>query len=60
MKEQIDDLNERASFHYDKYNEYTDAIKALRKVCDHDWQFIGHGHRDSLYTCNICGEDEHR
>lgn len=30
------------------------AVKALQETCEHDWQYDGHGHNDSYYTCRKC------
>lgn len=40
--------------------EYLDALKALQKICQHDWSYEGHGHNDALYVCSKCGKDDYR
>ena len=41
-------------------NNYSDAVTALRKVCDHEWQSTGHGHNYESFICLECGEEEDR
>jgi hypothetical protein len=37
-------------------NDVQKSIEALRKVCEHAWNYDGHGHNDDHYTCSICGD----
>jgi len=40
--------------------EYNDAIDALQAICEHKWEYTGHGHNDSGYKCSICSREEWR
>lgn len=56
IQELLDKKNELSK----ELSKYRDAIDALRKVCNHDWKYDGHGHNYSCYTCTKCGLEEER
>jgi hypothetical protein len=39
-------------------SEEEQVVRVLKGKCPHNkgWTFYGHGHNDSAYTCNLCGE----
>jgi hypothetical protein len=58
MKNNIKQLLEKQQSAQKTANNYREAIEALQKVCEHSWNYQGHGHNDSLYICNICNKEE--
>lgn len=34
------------------------AIDALRELCDHSWEYVGHGHNSNFYQCSKCGAEK--
>lgn len=43
-----------------KLQELKEAQAALQKLCDHDYQYTGSTHNDSVYQCTICNKVEYR
>lgn len=38
--------------------DINDAIKAIQKLCNHNWKYKGHGHTSDYYVCTICGTNK--
>ena len=36
------------------------AVDALVEICEHDWNYTGHGHNYDVYKCHKCSETEER
>ena len=60
LKANIKELEIQKQKALDDYNTYRKAIEALQLVCDHDYNYDGHGHNEGYYTCSICGKKETR
>lgn len=60
MKEIMKDLIKKRDAALDESRVHTDAIKALQKICKHEWIYEGHGHNYSCYRCCVCGATEER
>jgi hypothetical protein len=60
MKNTIKELLKKQRAAEKVVTNYKEAVEALQEVCEHDWQYEGHGHNDSLYICNICNKEEWR
>lgn len=44
-----------------RLKQFEAAQKAeLKKTCNHNFAYSGHGHKDDCYECVICGEMEWR
>jgi hypothetical protein len=54
VKEAIKAVIEKIDHHNRELKKHEDALKALQLICEHVWQYDGHGHNDDHFTCSKC------
>jgi len=52
IKEKLKALNEEIEV-------WVNFKKLAQTTCPHDWKYIGHGHNEDLYECNICDSSKY-
>lgn len=54
MNEQIKYILDNITKHKNQMILYENALKAVRAICKHEWEYDGHGHNRDYYTCSKC------
>lgn len=53
-------LMEREQSAREELLECRDALKAIRKACEHTNEtYVGHGHNYDVFVCKTCGNERH-
>lgn len=54
IKPACDELAKKIKKAEKELQDLEKALKAMQSICEHDWQYDGHGHNDDHYVCSIC------
>ena len=58
MKAELKEIRAKMFFHQEQARKYKDAIIAFQEICEHKWNFQGHGHNSTFCTCMKCGKEK--
>jgi hypothetical protein len=56
MEAHIKDIQDKIDKYTALLKLYTNALESVQKICEHEWNYDGHGHNSNFYICSKCGE----